>query len=103
MSEGWYGVRCIFKKNGQNFYEERIVVWHAPTADAAIALAEADAEDYARILDLTYLGLCQSFAIFDLELLSGSEVFSLIRESPEDPNAYLKRHFNTGTEIQRQV
>ena len=97
---GWFGVRCIFDLGADDdqtsrLYEERVTLWQADDADAAIALAEAEAEDHASTLDLTFLGLTQSYKMFD-ELGPGAEVFSLIRTADLGPTEYLNQFFDTG-------
>jgi hypothetical protein len=105
LKSGWFGVRCIFDHRRDNedpasrMYEERITIWQADDADAAIALAEADAEKYASTLDLTFLGLTQSYEMFD-EVGPSAEVFSLIRSSNLGYTDYLNRFFDTGRENQ---
>ncbi len=103
VGDGWYGVRCVFKIKNADVYEERITLWHAPTFDAAIDLAERDAEGYAQTLDMEYLGLCQAYSLPENNVQSGSEVFSLMRKSAEDPKSYVRHHFDTGTELQKDL
>ena len=62
-------------------------------------MAESEAADYAAG-DCEYLGLAQAFEL-DREPGQGAEVFSLMRDSPLDPEDYLDRHFDTGQERQR--
>lgn len=102
MDKSWYGVRCIFKLLDADVYEERVVLWHEEDVHAAIAAAEKDAEWYAETLNMQYLGLCQTYRLPDAELTSGSEAFSLMRESKDDPPSYLNKHYNTGTELQNK-
>ena len=84
-------------------YEERITLWLAESEDDAIARAEADAREYAQILEpAAYLGLAQSYELAD-EVGDGAEVFSLVRESNLVPNDYLDAFFDTGTERQRHT
>ena len=100
-SEPWFSVRCVLKS--EDSYEERITLWTADDFDAAIALAEAEAREHAKIVGMEYLGLAQAFHLFESDLRSGIEVFSLIRQSDLDPAAYLSAFFDTGTEFQRTV
>ncbi|MQY06083.1 hypothetical protein [Actinomadura macrotermitis] len=100
---GWYGVRCILRwpDHETNFYEESITVWHAASSDEAFAKAEAAAYEYADICDGEYLEFAQAYFIGDEEaIVEGTEVYSLIRESELEPDAYLTSFFNTGTERQ---
>lgn len=99
-TQSWFAVRCVFGGDPQacNTYEERVTLWQARDFDEAIALAEAEAEDYARDLpDTEYLGLAQSYQLFD-EPGHGAEVFSLPRDSPLGPDEYLTAFFSTGGE-----
>ena len=56
---GWYAVRCLFestwpaieKAGPSHHYEERITLWRAESVDEAVALAEAEAEDYANAIE----------------------------------------------------
>ena len=81
MPAGWHSVRCLFeidpvRRDGQNprTYEERITIWLTGSLDAAIASAEAEAEEYAEIVNGRYLGLAQAYAM-DRELGHGAEVY----------------------------
>ncbi|WP_404867651.1 hypothetical protein ACI1MP_03205 [Kitasatospora griseola] len=100
----WYGVRCVFEwtaASGRS-YEERITLWQAPSADDAIALAEVEAETYARESGVEYLGFAQSYRLGDRGVPgAGAEVFSLLRDSSLEPSAYLDAYFDTGAERQR--
>ncbi|MFF7993256.1 hypothetical protein ACFZDG_26095 [Kitasatospora xanthocidica] len=99
----WYAVRCVFEwttGNGRS-YEERTTLWQAASADAAIALAEAEAGAYASDNGLDCLGLAQSSRLGGAPG-TGAEVFSLLRDSPLEPDAYLDAFFDTGTERQRR-
>ncbi|MEQ0558847.1 hypothetical protein ABJI51_07180 [Amycolatopsis sp. NEAU-NG30] len=100
MADEWYAVRCVFRWAGSagQPYEERITLWRAAGLDNAIALAEAEAQEYAENTGVTYLGLAQAYAIGEKELTPGSEVFSLLRESELPPEKYLDRFFDTGDE-----
>ncbi|MFE3760786.1 hypothetical protein ACFXPI_03335 [Streptomyces sp. NPDC059104] len=99
----WYGVRCVFEwmtGDGRS-YEERITLWQAASADEAMALAEGEAETYAADNGFAYLGFAQSYRLGGTPG-SGAEVFSLLRNSALEPNAYLDAFFDTGTERQQQ-
>lgn len=94
----WYSVRCIFEWS-PTVYEERVLLWEAASIDEAIGLAEAEAHEYAQtVLGGRYLGLAQAYEIGERRPGSGDEVYSLIRTSDEDPESYLTRFFDTGTE-----
>lgn len=110
LRSGWYAVRCHFKvrdsardKPGMRLYEERITLWQSATAEEAIALAEAEAVDYASTLDGDeYLGLAQSYELSDLPG-HGAELYSLMRDSPLDSETYLDTFFSTGDEHQTEA
>jgi hypothetical protein len=101
----WYAVRCVFRwtGHGERPYEERITLWRAAGLDAAVARAEAEAREYAENTGVTYLGFAQGYATGEEDLRSGSEAFSLLRDSSLAPDEYLDRHFDTGEEHQRTL
>ncbi len=106
----WYAVRCVFDTGfeaddaGHRVYEERITLWRAGGFDEAIALAGAEARRYDAVIQDypvgRYLGLAQAYKLFD-EPGVGAEIFSLMRGSPLEPDEYLDRFFDTGSEHQR--
>lgn len=107
----WYAVRCVFRHRFLEelesaeaiVYEERVTLWRAISLDHAIELAEQEAASYAAVMDAgdEYLGLAQAYELAD-EPGHGSEVFSLLRESDLDREAYLDTFFDTGTERQQR-
>ncbi|MGW4379577.1 hypothetical protein [Kitasatospora sp. NPDC004531] len=104
----WYGVRCVFKWTATEgpSYEERITLWRASSAEDAIARAEAEAETYAAENSVEYLGFAQSYRMVEGDGAAdapgvGTEVFSLLRDSPLEPDAYLDAYFDSGTERQQ--
>jgi len=103
IGSSWYGVRCIFRAPSSRAYEERIVIWRADTFEDAIALAEADASEYAEDIGWQYLGLSQAYRISADQIEPGVEVFSLIRDSELPSETYLDRFFATGAEHQQQT
>ena len=74
----------------------------------AVEWAETEAREYAATLTgppgwpTEYTGLAQAYLLFDAPG-HGAEVFSLLRGSDLDPEEYLDRYFDTGTERQRPV
>jgi len=108
----WFAVRCVFAArsnkpwgphdlpSGQSDYEERITLWQARSLDEAIERAEAEAEDYAAVLECEYLGLAQAYWLPDPPG-AGVEVFSLIRRSSLGADPYLASFFETGAERQQ--
>ncbi len=109
MDPSWYAVRCIFRSAwthtgddvvpDEQLYEERITLWQATSVEEAIALAEAEAEDYAGDED-EYLEIAQAYLLYDAPT-QGAEVFSLMRSSQLEPDEYLDAFFDTGSERQQ--
>jgi hypothetical protein len=109
-SEPWYAVRCVFRTtentswgptdltSGTSAYEERITLWRASSLDAAIAMAEA--EEYADAGE-QYLGFAQAYHLSGSPT-DGGELFSLIRYSDLESDAYLDRYFDSGSERQQR-
>lgn len=98
--ETWFGVRCIFgdsdtELGAARFYEERVTVWQAASADVAVARATAEAQRYATFVGATYLGLAQAYELAD-ELADGAEVFSALRSSTLDAGSYLGTFYAAG-------
>jgi hypothetical protein len=107
VAEEWFAVRCVFRHGSAladepRLYEERVTLWRAGSAEEAIAAAEEEARSYCDDLDAEYLGLAQSYALSDVPG-NGVEVFSLMRKSVLDVQAYLDAFFDTGTESQRHL
>lgn len=112
-TKSWYGVRCVFGlaenqpggprdlQPGERFYEERVTLWRVKSFKKAIARAEAEAHDYAEVLQCEYTGLAQAFR-FDGKPHQGTEVFSLLRRSALDASDFLDQFFDTGTEVGRE-
>ncbi|HET6509895.1 MAG TPA: hypothetical protein VFG42_24090 [Baekduia sp.] len=103
--DGWFAVRCVFRSERhdaeRSVYEERITLWQAADLDAAIAVAAEEAQAYAEDTESEYAGLAQAYELFD-EPGSGAEIFSLMRDSTLDADAYLDRFFDTGAERRRR-
>jgi hypothetical protein len=94
-----FSVRCVFQHGDTAAYEERITLWRSANFDEAIALAEAEAGEYAELVGSRYLGLAQAYHLAD-DVEHGAEVFSLIRSSNLPPGEYLTAFFDTGAEHQ---
>ena len=62
-------------------------------------MAEAEAGEYAADVAGEYLGLAQVYSLAD-DPGHGAELFSLLRDSQLQPDAYLDAFFNTGEERQ---
>ena len=105
--EPWYGVRLVYRLSefDQQAYEERVIVIRASSDDEAIIQAEHLSKSYES--DTTvYTGFALAFHIFDENgpcLGEGVEVFSLIRKSALDVDAYLDRFHDTGNECSRSI
>lgn len=102
-SSGWIAVRCVFRVDSDStqVYEERVTLWQTDELDTAIERAEAEASDYATQVNAQFLGLAQAYALAD-SVQDGAEVFSLLRASSLEPDDYLDRFFDTGTERQHK-
>ena len=97
--EEWFAVRCVLRLDKPNTYEERITLWRTDTFEEAIALAEAEVENYASNVGDEYLGLAQAYRLA-YQPGHGAEIFSLLRDSQLDPDTYIETFFSTGTERQ---
>jgi hypothetical protein len=75
-----------------------VTLWRAASFDAAIEAAELEAERYAAAHHHEYLGIAQSYEMSGPKVGSGSEVFSLLRDSELDPDDYVDAFFDTGRE-----
>jgi hypothetical protein len=101
-SSGWIAVRCIFRStaaDGAQVYEERVTIWQETDVDRAIEAAEREADTYAPDTDSEFVGLSQAYVLAD-QPRHGAEIFSLMRDSDLDPDAYVDHYFDTGTERQ---
>jgi hypothetical protein len=83
-------------------YEERITLWIARNADAALKKSEKEAMRYAKESGNKYLGFIQLYWLYDDIEVDGIEVFSLLRESDLSAKKYIDTHFDTGSEKQRK-
>lgn len=104
--EPWYGVRLLYQLTGIKdlAYEERIVIVRASDEDTAIAVAEENSRNSYEDSSTLYTGYAMCFNIFDEcgdSLAEGVEVFSLIRNSKLDMEAYIDRFHDTGNECAR--
>lgn len=102
----WHAVRTFYRwprgSDGLQAYEERVVLFDAQSTKDAIAMAEAEAAEYAEQMTLEVVGPVQAFQMYDTPA-SGSEVFSLLRTSDLDPDRYVSRFFDTGSERQEVI
>ena len=104
-----YGIRCIFEHTPRHYntlahlYEERITVWVAESIDDALDLASTEAHKYCENDEFVeFTGLSQAFWMFEPIESHGAEVFSLMRESNLEQEAYLNHFFSTGDERQQR-
>ena len=101
--EPWYGAQMVFRnkragKQAQYSYEERFVLIRAESETKAFAKAEDEAKEYCKGLDSEYLGFVRLFHIFEEKIDDKSEVFSIMRDSDLESDAYLDRFYDTGIE-----
>jgi hypothetical protein len=99
--EDWFTVRCVFRwtQSQGTPYEERMTLWRAESLDDAIERAEREAREYARRNKVEFTGFAQAYRLAeDQSPDHGMEVFSLLRDSGLDPDAYVRTFFDTGDE-----
>lgn len=100
----WYSVRCVVHWTKRQAFEERITAWEAESFEKAIELAESEASTYAANdpeQQIQVVGLSQAYFVGpEPRIESGTEIFSLIRESTLEPSKYIDRFFDTGSERQ---
>jgi hypothetical protein len=99
MDEPWYSARCLFVHEHTpsdvlpaRVYEERIVLIRAASFDDAIAQAEEEARQYAAGLDgVRYLEHVDVYHLFDDDVGSGTEVYSVLRDGTPDPDSFVQK------------
>ena len=97
MDEPWYSARCLFVHENTpseisppRVYEERIILIRATSFEDAIAQAETEAREYAASTDgVRYLGHVDVFHLFDDELVSGTELYSVLRDGDPEPEEFV--------------
>jgi len=99
--EPWYSVRALFEAPAHGYFEERITMWRAESAEQALGKGEAEAREYAKQHGYTFTGFIESFHLAEAHLSEGTEVFSLLRDSPLESREYISRHLDTGGERRR--
>ena len=96
----WFAVRSVIRFD--EVFEERVVLFSATGADAAIARAEVEAAGYVESLGSgVVLDFQQSYELAEERIEDATELFSLMRTSELDSATYLSTHFNTGAEHQQ--
>ena len=109
QDEPWYGVKCIFRHDDLSgdrpgtVYEERVVVVRAETFEEALEKAEAEASDYVKGMDAVYLDYADVFHMSEERITEGTEVYSLMRTSDLDDDAFVTRYFDDGTQHSREI
>jgi hypothetical protein len=79
-------------------YEERITLVRAGTFNEAIRKGEAEAKRYAgKHGECEYLGFIDVFALFDITVKEGSEVYSVMRSIRLSKKEFIGRHYDDGT------
>ncbi|MCW3096632.1 MAG: hypothetical protein JWL77_2250 [Chthonomonadaceae bacterium] len=119
----WYSVKCVFRHDdlvqnlaaservgavplgeGEIMYEERIVVFEANSLEEAITLGEAEAKEYAGSEGMVHFtGFISAYHLFDPEIKSGAEMYSLMRQSDLKTDAFLDHYYDDGTERTQRV
>ena len=100
--EPWYGVRLVYRLRGAKpAFEERVLIVRAEDTETAIERAESLSRENYESDNTVYTNYAMAFNIFDENgpaLGEGVEVFSLIRHSDLEMDAYLDRFHDTGSE-----
>ena len=102
----WFAVRSLvrFEPATGPVYEERITLWRASSFEEAVERAESEAREYACDVDGECVDFTQAFHLtVEAEVMDGTEVFSLMRNSLLMPDNYISRFFDTGEEHQGRV
>lgn len=96
----WFAVRSVIRFD--ELFEERIVLFSEESAEAAMSRAQIESRAYVEALGSgEVLGIQQSYELDAPDIEDATEVFSLMRTSALDADAYLTRHFDTGEERQQ--
>lgn len=106
--EDYYAAKCVFAcdlvDNGERkpAFEERIVLLQATSFAEAFEMAAIEGRRYAgedQSSHRTRFIACVGVFLVQDPLETGVQVFSMIRESPLPPDAYLRQFHRTGTEL----
>jgi len=98
--DGWYAVRRVVLWSERDSYEERITLWRAASAAAAVHDSAVESRQYAVELvgDGVDLGLAQCHHLGPDRPSHGDEIFAYARTSRLAPPEYLDAFFDTGEE-----
>ncbi len=103
----WYSVKCIFEHDGltrdanATIYEERVIILRAAGFDEAIARGKDEARKYVEVLgdgSVRYAGFISAYRTGEAKLADGMEVYSLMRETILEREAFLTHYYDDGTE-----
>jgi hypothetical protein len=110
MGYEWYGVKTVYMHEGlaekpaHQVYEERVVVMRARGQREAIRRAEREARAYcSKLKNTRYLGYLMLYVTSETQIYDGTEVFSLMRESPLNAAGFLNRYFDEETECAQRL
>ena len=95
----WFGAKTWYRwhtaplpEGPTDQYEERVVLFEAPTFEVALARAEAEARQYAEHAGpMLYLGAVNVFELFESPG-DEAEVYSAVRTSALPPADFLQRY-----------
>lgn len=106
----WYSAKCVFRHNapagssGKFAYEERIIVLRADNLADAIKRAEKEAHGYAAGLEgVEYTGFVAAYDLGEDKITDCSEVYSILRDSNLEAEAFLDRYYDDGSERTQHV
>jgi hypothetical protein len=92
----WFSVRTVFRHEqivkGKGIFEEKIIVYSAADADAALEMAKRDTTQYLDLnKDFVKVGRYEIFMLGHSEgNLNGREVWSHLSEGPFDTDQYYR-------------
>lgn len=95
----WYNFRAIYLHgtdvDGTRVYEERLTLFQATDFDSAMALAEAESQEYLAVNpDVLRVGNWAAFGLHPtVETLHGVEAWSVLSESKAEPADYYRQRY----------
>lgn len=94
----WFAIRTIFQHvvaGNKAIYEEKITIFRAESANAAIKLAEHDLSAYLE-MNGSFVAI-KRYDVYELghnkHDLNGSEVWSHLNKGPADPEQYYRERY----------